>query len=229
MVWNARKHDPEWPFDLMETDFKLSKSSTALLIIDLQEGDVRYDPNSKLARKYPEMASDYYKRLAEVVVPNAALLLEFFRTSGRKVIYTRNGPMTSRGDEVTIRLKAKIGRTDDMAQCNREEPGYQIISELAPRPEDLVVDKLTSGAFTASTLDHALHNMNITDVVLVGILTDMCIFGTARAAAELGYNTVICENACASLTERAHQDALLMHARTFGKIMAAKDVIAALQ
>jgi nicotinamidase-related amidase len=224
MTWNARKYDPEWPFDLMETDFKLSKSSTALLVIDLQEGDVRYDPDSKLARKYPEMASDYYQRLAEIVIPQAAALLDFFRTSRRKVIYTRNGPMTSRGDEVTARLKSKIDRTDDMSQCNRDNPRYQIIRELAPQPEDLVVDKVTSGAFTASTLDHALHNMKITDVVLVGILTDMCIFGTARAAAELGYNTAICENACASLTERAHHDALIMHARTFGRVMSTEEI-----
>ncbi len=229
MTWNARAYDPEWPFDLMETDFQLSGSSTALLIIDLQEGDVRYDPDSKLAQRYPQMAEDYHKRLAEAVIPHAAVLLDFFRSSRRKVIYTRNGPMTSRGDEVTARLKKKIERTDDMSQCNRDNPRYQIISELAPRPEELVVDKLTSGGFTASTLDHALRNMAVTDVVLVGILTDMCIFGTARAAAELGYNTVICENACASLTERAHHDALIMHARTFGRVLAAEEIMKELQ
>ena len=48
----------------------------------------------------------------------------------------------------------------------------------------LVVDKLTSGAFTASFLDHALRNMNITSLVITGILTDQCVLGTARAAAE---------------------------------------------
>ena len=57
---------------------------------------------------------------------------------------------------------------------------------IAPREDELVVDKLTSGAFNASILDHALRNMDVRDVVIVGISTDMCVHGTARVAAELG-------------------------------------------
>ena len=36
--------------------------------------------------------------------------------------------------------------------------------------------------------------------VLVGCLTDMCVLGTARGAAELGYNTLVVDDACATLT-----------------------------
>ena len=91
-------------------------------------------------------------------------------------------------------------------------------SPLAPRPDDLIVDKLTSGAFTASLLDHALRNMGIRSVVITGLLTDACVFGTARAAAELGYNSLLCEDACGTYTQRAHDEALLMHARIFGRV-----------
>ena len=71
------------------------------------------------------------------------------------------------------------------------------------------MDKLTSGAFTASILDHALHNMNIRNVVITGVLTDACVLGTARVASELGYNSLLCEDACATLTQRAHDEYLL--------------------
>ena len=89
-----------------------------------------------------------------------------------------------------------------------------------------MVDKLTSGAFNASILDHALRNMGVRDVVIVGISTDMCVHGTARVAAELGYNSLICEDACATYTARAHRDALLMHARVFGRVATTDDVLA---
>jgi hypothetical protein len=38
------------------------------------------------------------------------------------------------------------------------------------------------------------------------------------AAVELGFDTAICEDGCATLTARAHLDALLMHAWTFGRV-----------
>ena len=74
-------------------------------------------------------------------------------------------------------------------------------------------------------LDHALRNMHISAVVITGVLTDMCVFGTARVAAELGYDTLICDDACATLTERAHNEALLMHTRRFGRVETTDDVI----
>ena len=91
-----------------------------------------------------------------------------------------------------------------------------------------MVDKLTSGGFTGSFLDHALRNMGIRSVVITGILTDACVFGTARAAAELGYGSLVCEDACATFTQRAHDDALLMHARIFGRVDTTEEVLSEL-
>ena len=101
--------------------------------------------------------------------------------------------------------------------------------QIAPREDELIVDKLTSGAFNSSILDHSLRNMGVSDVVIVGIATDMCVFGTARVAAELGYNSLLCEDACATYTAKAQEDAMLMHARVFGRVATTEDVIAELE
>ena len=90
------------------------------------------------------------------------------------------------------------------------------------------MDKLTSGGFTASLLDHALRNMGIRSLVITGVLTDACVFGTARGASELGYDSLICEDACATYTQQAHDDALLMHARTFGRVGTTDEVVSEL-
>ena len=42
---------------------------------------------------------------------------------------------------------------------------------------------------------------------------------------KLGFNSLICEDACATYTQRAHEDALLMHARMFGEVDTAERVI----
>ena len=191
--WNAAEHDPEWPFELLATQFELAGPSVALLVIDMHAKDL---------------------------------------VMGAAVVYTRNGNVTSTGRELTRRLRVKGAadgeRVPKQFKHPGQTPGHEIDSRIAPREEDLVVDKLTSGAFTASILDHALRNMGIKGLVIAGILTDMCVLGTARAAAELGYDSLICEDACATLTARAHHEALLMHARVFGRVAATEDVIAEL-
>jgi nicotinamidase-related amidase len=121
----------------------------------------------------------------------------------------------------TRSLRPKIGPV----YRHRGTPGYEIEASIAPLPDDVVVDKLTSGAFTGTYLDHALRNLGVTNLAVVGVVTDMCVLGTARAAAELGYWTVMVEDGCASYTERAHIEALLAHARVFGRVATSDEVM----
>ena len=226
MKWDPRKLDPEWPFELMATDFHLNPRTTALIVVDMQVDQMTIAPNSPLANGYPGIAACWRHRMNDTVIPNIQRLIRFFRKGERKIIYTRNGNVTSTGCEMTERLKSKFPPAGP--RSHRDHPGYQVDRRIAPRKADLVVDKLTSGGFTASLLDHALRNMGIRSLVITGILTDACVFGTARAAAELGYNSLICEDACATLTQRAHDEALLMHARIFGRVNTTEAVISEL-
>ena len=51
----------------------------------------------------------------------------------------------------------------------------------------------------------------------------------ARSAAELGYNSILCEDACATFTQRAHDEAMLMHARIFGRVERTEAIMAELE
>lgn len=223
MGWNPRAYDPDWPFDLTATDFTLCPKSTALLVIDVQGGEIKLTPDSEMARKYPGIADYWNHRMETVVVPNSRRLITYFREQHMKVIYTRNGNITPGCAQLTQRLRKKALKNS--ATRYRGSASHEIDQRLLPRSDELVVDNLTSGAFTQTYLDHALRNMGITGVVIAGILTDMCVLGTARTAAELGYDTLICEDACATYTERSHVEALLAHSRVFGRVADAEEVI----
>jgi nicotinamidase-related amidase len=222
MTWDPRQLDPEWPYDEFATDCRLDPTVTALLVIDMQYDQLVIAPDAPLRSRYPQLVQYWERRIEDTVVPNIQRLIALFRAIPQKIVYTRNGTVTTTGDEMTARLKTKLSPRGACSHCH--SPGYQIISRLAPTNADLVVDKLTSGAFTASFLDHGLRNMGIRDVIITGVLTDACVFGTARAAAELGYQTLICEDACATLTQRAHDEALLMHARIFGRVATTEEI-----
>ncbi len=230
LSWNATEHDTEWPFEYHATQFDLNPGSTALLVVDMQAGDMVKDATDEYGQKYPNVVEYWNSRIADTVIPNTRRLLAYFREHDMRVIYTRNGAVTPNGDEVTARLKARKKRgTDRPSNRYRGAPAYEIADELLPTEDELVVDKLTSSAFHNTMLDHALRNFGIADVVITGVLTDMCILGTARVASELGYNALVAEDACATLTQRAHEEALLMHARVFGRVSTTDDVIAELE
>ena len=192
-------------------------------MIDIQKGDLVKDPTSEYGIKYPYIVEYWNKRIADFVLPNTSKLISFFRELGLPVIYTRNGAITQSGKEMAerLRIKTKLKK----ASRYRGIDAYEIAEEIRPVEDELVIDKLTSGAFNFSILDHALRNMGVEDVVMTGILTDMCVLGTARVASEIGYNSMICEDACATLTQRAHVDALMVHARCFGRVETADDII----
>ena len=224
--WDPRNLDPKWPFDLTATDFVLDPKLTALLVIDMQAEQTAAFKDGPLAQRYPDIMSYWTQRVDDTVVPNTRRLIDWFRMHECKIVYTRNGQVTGTGDEMTRRLRPRSRGTGP--GTGRSRPGYQVDQRLAPRDEDLVVDKLTSGGFTASLLDHALRNMGIRSLVITGVLTDACVFGTARGASELGYDSLICEDACATYTQQAHDDALLMHARIFGRVGTTDEVVSEL-
>ena len=224
MSWIANEHDSEWPFELLATDFQLSGNATALLIIDMQGSCLTISPESELGAKYPKIARYWNDRIEHVLLPNIGRLLDSFRRAGRRVVYTRNGPLTPHASEETVRLRRRI-KAKGGARRYPGSVGFDVMEAIGPQEGELVVDKLTSGGFNCSILDHALRNMGVRDVVIAGIATDMCVFGTARVAAELGYNALICEDACATYTAAAQEAALLMHARVFGRVASTDDVL----
>ena len=223
MSWKADDFDSEWSYDELATKFELRNDKAALLVIDIQKGDLVRDSQSEYGIKYPHIVEYWNTRISDFVIPNTSKLISFFRELGLPVIYTRNGAITPNGKEMAKRLRKFTKDTPF-----RGKDSYEIADQIRPVENELVIDKLTSGAFNFSILDHALRNMKVEDIVIAGILTDMCVLGTARVASELGYNSVISEDACATLTQRAHVEALLMHARVFGRVETSDDIIAEL-
>ncbi|GBQ14268.1 hydrolase [Swaminathania salitolerans] len=73
------------------------------------------------------------------------------------------------------------------------------------QPSDLVVLKRQWGAFTGTDLDLQLRRRGIRTIVLAGIATNLGVESTLRHAWELGYDVVVPEDACTSLSEALHR------------------------
>jgi nicotinamidase-related amidase len=77
-------------------------------------------------------------------------------------------------------------------------PGAEIHTSVAPAAGETVITKNNVNAFNATDLKQQLDAMGVKDLVIVGAMSHMCIEGTTRAAADLGYNCQVVHDACAT-------------------------------
>ena len=84
----------------------------------------------------------------------------------------------------------------------------QIVDELKPQPEDIVMMKTTDSALTGTNLRLILSNMGIKNVICTGIFTDQCVSSTVRSLVDESFNVVVVEDCCAAATDELHRHEL---------------------
>ncbi|CAL9580846.1 cysteine hydrolase [Streptomyces sp. R1] len=69
--------------------------------------------------------------------------------------------------------------------------GWQVVPALAPREGETVVDKTTPDSFLGTGLDETLRALGVTEVIVTGFATEVCVDTTARQALSRGYDLVV--------------------------------------
>jgi nicotinamidase-related amidase len=90
----------------------------------------------------------------------------------------------------------------------KDEPPSQIVPELAPVGDEIVVTKTTDSALTGTNLRLILANLGIKTVVCCGIFTDQCVSSTVRSLADESFNVVVVEDCCAAASDDLHNKEL---------------------
>ena len=158
--------------------------STALILIDLQNGIVRLP----LA---PRPGAD--------VVVAGRRLAQRFRDAGGLVVMVNVGWAADLGDV----LQQPVDRPMSVPSGGFPADWSLLIDGLA-QPRDLRITKHQWGAFHGTDLDLQLRRRSVRTVVIGGIATNMGVESTARQAYEHGYDVVIAEDATTSLSAEMH-------------------------
>jgi nicotinamidase-related amidase len=209
---------------------------SALVVVDMQRSctDRTLPQGRWLAEEYRDIERYYYGRVADVVIPNIARLLDLFRERhGRAVFLTVGSNLDDGADLNPLRQR----RDSELAEAHPEgggppgplSPGRAIAPELTPRPDELVLNKVGRSAFSSTGLDRLLRNMRIERLIVAGVVTNGCVSATASEASERGYECVIVDDACAAFTPLLHDTALLQFAHGYGEVRTMGEVIDAIR
>ena len=207
----------------------MQPAKTALLIIDMQRDFL--EPGG-----FGEMLGNDVSQLRRAIAPNKNLL-DAWRAAGLQVLHTREGHRPDLSDlppakKVRGKSAKTIGDTGPMGRILiRGEPGQDIIPELYPLPGEPVIDKPGKGAFFATDLHAILQNLGITQLVVTGVTTEVCVNTTVREANDRGYECLVPEDCVGSYFPIFQEMGLKMikaQGGIFGWVSDSSKIIAAL-
>lgn len=200
----------------------LQLHKVALMVIDVQYLDAApgHGVFADIEKSgVPIEAQEYYfKRLDHVVLPNIARLQQSFRDNKLEVIHTRIQSMTMDGRDRSVGHK-RLGL--HAAPGSKEA---EFLPEVAPKGDEIIINKTASGVFNATNAEFVLRNMGIDTLYVCGVYTNECVSTTVRDACDRGFHTTLINDACATVTPDLHNATIATIKDRYARVMTADEV-----
>ena len=203
----------------------LTVENTALIIIDMQYRSVHPDYGwAKKAKEggRSELFSSLFVRLPNVI-SHIRHMQQICRENRIEVIFVINQSWTKDGRDLSPSYKTKG------AKCVPGSKEVQILEELKPVGDEIVLNKLSTSAFASSPVDAVLRYMGIKKLLVAGVNTNYCVESFIRAAYDLGYEVVLLEDCCTTVDQHFHEVTCEEMDGIFCKVKSSKEIIAMIQ
>lgn len=210
---------------LRKTRPVLNPGKAALLVVDMQECQVRRDgaPYKMMTAVAPGLLDYFMQRVADVAEPNIVRIVGAARDCGMPIVFTKLASYDKDGRDLPRQIRVWNDRAKEAWGSapvpHKDDPAARVVGSLEPREDEMVIVKTTSGVFTATQLEHLLKNMGVEQLVVCGVLTNMCVEGSARAGAELGFDVFVVDDACAAWSDSVHRASLRSFEMVFGTVV----------
>lgn len=211
-------------------DFALDPAKASLLIIDMQRDFV--EPGG-----FGDALGNDVSLLRSTIEPLKALL-DTARQAGLFIMHTREGHKADLSDlHEAKRIRGRGAKTiGDPGPMGRiliiGEPGHDIIPELYPIAGEPVIDKPGKGAFYNTELADIIAERGITQLIVCGVTTEVCVHTTVREANDRGIDCLVLSDCTGSYFPEFHEAALRMlvaQGGIFGWVSDSAHIIAALE
>ncbi|MHC4600586.1 MAG: isochorismatase family protein [Planctomycetota bacterium] len=174
----------------------LASEKAALLVVDMQE---------------------HFRAMAEPILGGLVSLIRAFRERGRPVIYTQHGHEDPEKDG------GRLGEWwGDLIL--KGSPDASLLPEIDRRPDETIVPKNRYSAFHGTDLEDRLRRSSISDLVVAGVMTNLCAETTARDAFVRDFRVFFLADGTATASEPLHTASLRNLAFGFAYVVTCKEV-----
>jgi ureidoacrylate peracid hydrolase len=112
--------------------------------------------------------------------------------------------------------------------CVENSWGVEVIEDLGAKADEIHVTKRRYSAFFQTDLDLTLKDLGVDQIVVFGVVTNICVRSTVHDAFFNGYDVVVPQDCCAATGPREQESSLYDIATHFGTVSDADTVAAAL-
>jgi nicotinamidase-related amidase len=203
-----------------KVEITIDPAKTALLLLHWQ---------NDLAARSSKVAGDMPERLAVAnTVEHTQAVLKATREKGMLVIYV-NASHRPGYPEIAAKPFPLASHLIEAGIAVRGTWGVEVIDQLKPRADEIVIYNYSTSGFCYTELDIILRNKGITDIVLSGLVTNWVVESTARDGANRGYFIYVLKDCCNTMNNEMHNWTLTNILPSLGVVLDSETYIAALQ
>jgi len=86
--------------------------------------------------------------------------------------------------------------TEPQSHYRPHQPGHEFKAEAMPHSGETVIAKRTNSAFIGTDLESRLRTARVETLIVAGVITNNSVEATVRMAGNLGFETLLVEDAC---------------------------------
>ena len=190
-------------------------------------GRVSLDP-ARTAVIVVDMINEFCKPGGKMVLPGYEALvgpqlsvIEAARAAGAPVVWVHDSHRRNMRRDREFIKRTPHGEEGTWAT--------EIIDDLGARQDEIHVIKHRYSAFFQTDLDLVLKDMIVDQIVVFGVVTNICVRSTVHDAFFNGYEVVVPRDCCAATGPREQESTLYDIATHFGVVSESPAVVAALR
>jgi nicotinamidase-related amidase len=205
---------------------QLRRDDTALLVIDMQYGGAHpdYGTLKRMRERGDGEALAYYiNRLEQSVIPNIQRLQHACRSLGVEVIHTRIESLTQDGRDRSLEHK-RLGI--------HHPPGSkegQFLDAVAPVGGEIALTKTCGGVFNGTNIEYVLRNLEIRNLIIVGVITSGCVEVAVRDASDRSFAVTLAEDACSTWSAEMEFASIRAMREIYAKVKSTDEILEILQ
>lgn len=195
---------------------------SALVVIDLQFASAsrQHGLGACLRDAGRIKAGEYrFSSLENRVVPTLTSAIPRARDNGALIVFVGSGSLTGDFSDLPRNLVEFARMTDNRIGSM----SIEFLDEVGPDPGDIVLRKTSVSAFPSTSLRSILTSNGVASVAFAGVSTSGSVDGSARDAADFGYQSVILSDATCATTKALEAGALRSFSRLFGPVCTADE------